>query len=399
MIKSRRIIQPNVIIGDSYDRNLNQHSWVTSQTYGYDEVTDTTNHPGWFRQDDAGGYFANTTSEWRQHMSPSVRVSGTSGGSNPFLSYIGSFATGVPAAMLPIGDGSAWGASAYASMKPTKFDYSLVNMVYELKDLGHMFLSLRNFWKFQAESLQATLRQGSNRFLEHQFGWFPLVNDVMTLIEKQEKISKRIRWLIRNQGKWVWRNITIRDTYATTTGDWISNYGALNPILTTQHYISMPQYRDTVFKRDKIWASAQFKYFLPEVPVWDNLEIVVKRSLQGFHSVRLDELYRMIPWTWLFDWCMNFAQVLQNCDPGVADRIAARRFYIMRRQSNTQTRHAKGVFREYGTGNPVEVHATSWRQDVRKNRVRGLPFMVGNPNDLSAMQLAILGALGGSKLQ
>lgn len=399
MIKSRSSTVPNAILGYKYDRNLNSYEWPKSVAYGRTESVDSTSHPAWIKQNDGGGYFDHKISEYHQLTGSTCRVSAIAGGGNPFLSYTGLFACSVPSSSMPIGDGQQWGAVAYQTMKPTKYDYSLFNMVYELKDLPGMLLQLRHFWDISPFLQRGGLWSGTGkRVLEHQFGWAPLVDDVLKLIEKQQTIQKRIDWLIRNQGKWIPRECTLRNSQTLTVGDWISDYGAYFPILTTQHYMRVPQYSDNTFVKDKIWATAQFKYFLPDVGPGVKLSDVVKRSLQGFHSVRMDELYRAIPWTWLVDWCLGIARILQNCDPGVADRIAARRFYIMREQEVIKVRRARGLMRGYGGSQSVPVNVSSWRRDLHQTRVIGLPFYPGNPNNLSGMQLGILGALGASRL-
>lgn len=398
MIKSRRTPSYGINIGSIYDRNLNQYTWPSAILEYYQETTDSGNHPGWQMQSDGGGYFSHQLTEYRSHPSRGLRVSATAGGSNPFISYTGVMTCSPPTSSLPTGDGTPWGAIAYDAMKPTKFDYSLFNMVYELKDMPRMINDLKGYFFFEAFKRPGGVwREGSKRFLSHQFGWLPFVNDVMTLIEKQQKIQQRIEWLIRNQGKWVPRKVELVSTETKTVGDWVSDYGCLNPILTNTHYITVPSYRDTRIVKDKVWASAQFKYFLPSVPPGVQLNDVVKRQLQGFHSPRPHELYNAIPWTWLISWCFDIAKVLANCDPGVADRVGARRFYIMRTQETIVTRQAQAIMRGYGGAPNVPVVSTAWRRDLNQTRVKGSPFYPGNPNDLSDMQLAILGALGLSR--
>jgi len=395
MIKSRGVPAVPVRLGYIYDRNLNKYDWALGPNIYYlSETLESSNHPGWFMSDDGGGYFEHKVQEYRSHPSANVKVSALAGGSNPFLSYTGTFACSPLSVTMPLGDGSAWGATAYNRMKPTKQPYSLLNMVYELKDLGGMFRELKDFWSIRHN----LVREGGSRFLGQVFGWNPLIGDVMTLVEKYNSFQKRIDWLVRNQGKWVKRRITLTDNTTTSSSDWISDYSCLSPLLTTQHYIQTPSYRDTTWTKDKIWATAEFKYFLPDVPPGVDLKLVLKRNLQGFRGASMADIYRAIPWTWLVDWCFNFATILENCDPGLADRLAARRFYIMREQEVVKIRHARAVMRGYGGAPDVPIDCSSWSRCLHQTRTIGLPFYPGNPNDLSGMQLAILGALGASRL-
>jgi hypothetical protein len=395
MIKSR--VSPNYesVLGYVYDRNLNDYTWYGVTDCNFSERMDTTNHPGWFTADDAGGYWNRQISETRNGVSPWLRISAVAGGDNPFLSYLGRLTTGLPAISMPLGDGKAWGATAYHRMKPTKNPYSLLNMVYELKDLAGMVRSLQSFWDIKLQSAHKDL---SDRFLGQLFGWNPMIADIMTVVEKQRKMQKRIDWLIRNQGKWVRRRIDLVDTHTTTQGDWIESYDAVYPILVTQMYKIVPKYRDTITIGDKIWASAEFKYFLPEVPLGVDPKRVLRRTLSGIRGASMADLYRALPWSWLVDWSLNLATVLENCDPGAADRLAARCFYIMREQYQAGVRHARGLFRGYGGSPDIPIDLSGWKLNKLQTRVAGLPFYPGNPNDLSGMQHAILGALGFSRM-
>lgn len=352
-----------------------------------EEWLDSRNNPGWFRQEDAGGYFMHRIKERRPFISPPTKIRG-----NGDIYYLGSVWTPAPNPPDIIGDGTQFGAAAYAAMKPTKFDYSLFQYVYELKDLGHQFLSLQQFW-------QNLLNIGglAQNFLGQVFGWNPLIDDTFRMIEKQQQLQKRIEWLIRNQGKWVPRKVTLRDLTTRQEGSWETNYGSFYPIFVTQSYpLGPPKRKTDIVRKDKIWATAQFKYFLPDVGPGVKLDFALRRALQGFHSIRLYEVYRVMPWTWLVDWCFGVARLLENCDPGVADRIAARRFFVMREQEVISVQSSVGSFRTDGA--PITFHGSAWSRSLYQTRIRGLPFYPGNPNELSDMQLSILGALGLSKL-
>lgn len=258
-----------------------------------------------------------------------------------------------------------------------------------------MLLELKHFWDFNRfkKNWRRSTGQG---FLGQVFGWNPLVGDVLTLISKQQQMQKRIDWLLRNQGKWVPRQYEAASSQSRTVGDKVTNWGALNPLLVTQYYFDTPWSQDVIEVGNKVWATAQFRYFLPTSLPGVKLSPVVRRAMNGFRPPSAADLYRAIPWTWLVDWCLGMARVLENMDPGVADRIAARRFYIMREQYVYARRTASAVLRGQDN-NPVPVTANSAVSYTYKTRIRGSPFYPGNPNQLSGMQLAILGALGLSK--
>jgi hypothetical protein len=396
MIKSRRTPLISSILGYEFDRNLNSKTWYGPSTDHFrEEVTDSTNHPDYKREDDVGGYFSHKITEYNNHGSGQVKVSAIAGGSNPFLSYTGQFVCSLAPSFssMPLGDGDAWGSAAYNRMLPTKPVNPLFNMVYELKDLASMARSLKSFWEFKLGDARRDL---SKRFLEQTFGWQPLVSDVMRLVNTQAQVSKRIEWLIRNNGKWTSRRVTMKDETNLTQSDWTYDYAAIQPLMVTQMYVLTPKYRDSLYVRDKVWATAQFKYFLPDVPLGLDPRFVLKRRLQG-NYVSVDQIYAAIPWTWLVDWALNLSQVLENTGSGVADRICARRFFIMREQERVKIRQASALMRGYGGSTVVPIECSAWQRDLNQSRIRGSPFYPVNPNALSGMQYAILGAIGASR--
>lgn len=396
MIKSRRDPPISAVLGVEHNTYNNQRTWHTFSGFEFSESVDSSNHPGWFTHDDGGGSFFHRVTEVHQQPSAPVQVMNHNG----ILTYNGMFACSTPGDAMPVGDGGPWASTAYAAMKPTKQPFSLLNMVYELKDLGQMLRSLQEFWSVEAfkKGIRSGLREVGSRSLGQLFGWNPMVNDVLTLVSAGDKIQKRIEWLIRNQGKWVKRRVSLRTLSSTSVSDWTVDYGALAPVLVSQSYYDVPSRQDTLRTIDKIWATAEFKYFLPDVPLGVDPRYILKRNLWGVRSPSAADLYRAVPWTWLIDWCFGLARVLENCDPGVADRLAARRFYVMREQQVIQVRRARGVLRARDSHLPVPVEASCWRRNLYQTRVIGLPFYPGNPNQLSGMQLAIMGALGLSRL-
>jgi hypothetical protein len=290
----------------------------------------------------------------------------------------------------PLGDARTYGAAAYDAMKPTKPLLNAFNPIYELKDLPGMIDQLET-------GFRRSLKGASDLFLSQIFGWMPMVGDVLKVIEAQQQLQKRIDWLLNNQGKWIPRRCKLLDsntTYADT--DWVDDYGAFEQSFTNSFYLSVPQRRDKYVYTDKIWACAQFQYFLPDPPPGVTLKRVVKAALNGNRSITLGNLYRAIPWTWMIEWAFSAGKVLDALDDGVADRLAARRFYLMRERSNLTERLSQGHFRGMHDQS-VFASCSTVAQTVSKTRVEGSPFFPPIGDELSPMQYGILGALGLSK--
>jgi hypothetical protein len=278
-------------------------------------------------------------------------------------------------------------------MKPTKPNMSVANSIYELKDIPAM---LRQRFHFN------NLHELGDYHLALQFGWLSLLKDTMDFVETQRKAQERLLWLLRHNGKPVRRRVELvsNDSDPVVTSG--SAYGALTPTLATQFYNGQPTWEQKIWTHDRIWASARFRYWLPRGPrniAW------TRKMLNRIYGFRVTPLsvYKAMPWTWLADWFFNVGQIVSNLEPGVANRLAADYFYVMREQSTVKTYDVKAKLYAYlNSGSnletiPVDISSKSYMHT--QTRLRGDPFGFGtNQNDLTVSQLAILGALGISKL-
>lgn len=285
-------------------------------------------------------------------------------------------------------DGSEYGAEAFAKMKPTKPEFDLATSIGELRELPSLVqMKFRNALQFSG---------GSG--LMYQFGVRPLVQEAVGLYNAQQSIQHRLKQLLRDNGRPVRRALEVlpRSRSGHTQYETLT-YGAFAPVLSTYFYTRQPKQVITSWFEDRVWASARFKYFLPEGPrdiAWKNRLL---RELYGLRP-RLSTIYNLMPWSWLIDWFSNVGDVIDNCQVTVADRLAAPHFYVMRQRSGNCLTHCSGGFR-LKSGQPVEVSGVSLHQRVHKSRVQGSPFgFAVSEESLNGTQLAILGALGLSKL-
>jgi hypothetical protein len=243
------------------------------------------------------------------------------------------------------------------------------------------------------------LKDASNYWLALQFGWKPLLNDIRKCVSIQMKSQKKFAQLLRDEGKPVRRRILLVDEMLQDQHI-ISSYEAFQPVLVTQMYDGIPNLRETARHHNRVWASARFRFWLPEGPrdiIWRKKVIAYLYGLYPTPSV----VYNMIPWSWLIDWFSNAGDVISNLETDVADRLAADYFYVMREQRHTIETTATGNFIvDTGVGkSSVPLTATAYLTHSLKTRVVGDPFGFGtSESSLSPMQLSILAALGGSRL-
>ena len=289
-----------------------------------------------------------------------------------------------------LADPSSWGATAYNRMRPDKPNFEGLNAIYELKDLPGM--------------LEQRLRRISdigNYYLALQFGWKPLYRDVVNLVKTQMSAQDRLKQLIRDNGRPVRRKIMLEDVrlpggYTDSIGYPVS---AMQPILPTQFYAGQHVTKLNLYDYRKTWASAQFRYWLPEGPRDILWTARMMARIFGFNPTP-KVVYNAIPWSWLVDWFTNAGDVIANMSGGIADRLAADRFYLMQERGAYGTLEGMGVYYRYPDFAPVRVSGTASEQWYHKVRLKGDPFGLNtSQNNLSGMQLSILGALGLSRLR
>lgn len=303
--------------------------------------------------------------------------------------YTGVFLAGLSEYGLgTIQDGTAWGAEAYNKLKPTKPTFEALNFLAELRELPRM-LQQRFYFN--------NLHELGDYTLALQFGWLSLLRDTRNLVNLQRNTEKRLRWLLEHNGKPVRRKKTIYEAMSTpvvTKG--VGYY--LTPSLET-YYFNGPQTGDGIeWFSDKIWASARFRYWLPGGPRDIRWTQKMMRRLHGLRPTP-SVVYNAMPWTWLIDYFANVGDVIENLDGGVADRLAADYFYVMREQHWHKENFVSGGLydEDYRV---IPVTAKSSCDAINKTRIKGDPFGINtNQDSLSSMQKAIIGALGLSRLR
>lgn len=287
----------------------------------------------------------------------------------------------------PTTDGYARGAEAYKRMKPTKPLFNIDNYFYELKDMPGLILD-------QMKSRH--IHTVSNFHLAVQFGWLPLLSDIRSLVKTQQGMAKRIRWLLEHNGKPVRKKVILTETESDPIVSTGSSISMLQPVFVSQYYKGTPKYTTVTTTGERYWATAQFRYWLPPGPRdidWTRRMIMYLYGSTPTPSV----IYNMIPWTWLADYFANIGDLIENLDTGVADRLAADRFYVMREHWSRLVVNVDANFVRRN-GEPVHVTSVSQRDAFFKSRIKGNPFGLQANLDLSPTQLSILGALGLSRL-
>lgn len=284
--------------------------------------------------------------------------------------------------------GAAWGAEAYRRMRPDKPSMDVSQAIGELKDLPGML----------RQRFHGGLRDIGSYYLALKFGWEPLLADIRKLYNLQQVVDKRIKQLLRDNGKPVRRRVQLYSDTQELAKLTTQSYGIWLPSFVTYMYRKEPVSTLTSTLNDKVWASAQFRYWLPPGPRDLRWTSKLKSELMGLTPTPAT-IYNLIPWTWLIDWFTNAGDVIENLTVSIADRCAADYFYLMREKSRVQNRWATFFARDFN-GRAVDLHGGSQVAYLSRSRTKGDPFGLNtNQNTLTGMQWSILGALGLSRLR
>jgi hypothetical protein len=308
---------------------------------------------------------------------------------NKDLWYEGAIASMYDGLAVPsVANSEAWGAQAYAKLKPTKPELNLFTSIGELKDVPLML----------KKRMETTgLSKVGNYHLGIQFGWLPMLRDIQDIVFKQRDTAKRLKQLLRDNGRPVRRRVQIAASISDPVIQSGAAYSAIRPTFQVYYYKDTPTYSQTTYTVDRVWASGRFRYWLPDGPRDIEWTRKMLYALYGMYPSP-SAVYNLIPWSWLVDWFTNAGFVIQNLDTGVADRLAADYSYVMRERATIRDSWSRVTFTDGKSEQTFNVSSSA--VGISKYRAAGDPFGFNtNPNQLSGMQLSILGALGLSRLR
>lgn len=225
-------------------------------------------------------------------------------------------------------------------------------------------------------------RSAGGEYLNHQFGWKPLVSDVQNLMYAVNESEKLLDAYHKGSGK-----VTRRGYHYPEESSTVQSVGAMLPI-PTDYDGGFLQGMETVQTSSDMWFSGAFKYYLP---VSDSQRgsfashASDARKLYGL-ALTPEVLWNAQPWSWLEDWYANYGDVIHNISAFQNDGLVMKYGYIMHQQMQTVTR----------TG---MTNQGQWASHVRRTkrcyRRPSTPYGFGaTAQSLSSGQVAILAALG-----
>lgn len=241
-----------------------------------------------------------------------------------------------------------------------------------------------------------------DEYLNYQFGWKPLANDLGTTAAAIVDHDALIEQYVRDSGRMVRRRFEFPDKKSSRQ---VMSKGSVDPWISPSSsymydWTSENTGKVVLFEEfeQKTWFSGAFTYYVPDrgnSTLKDNMarEVILARHAYGIQFTP-EAVWNLAPWTWLLDWFGNAGDVLHNFSAFAIDGQVLKYGYIMEHTVTkwTYTWQGKSQLRTSRVPEPITLVSES------KVRKQANPYGFGISFDgLSAFQKSILAALGLSK--
>lgn len=312
-----------------------------------------------------------------------------------------------------------YGSQAYERLRPDKPDYSpLVGILETLHELPGILEAFSKFNKrYHAELARKRasgifLSRSGKYHLAIQFGIMPIISDIKSFLKAYRGANKRFAQLLRDEGRWIRRRANLdkvgdigpngEEEYQTmwsTTHTSANNPNVL-PALVSQCYGGGQAVSGEVrhFSRE-VWCVGKSRYWLPDLHQRDGKWMKrLHREIYSGGPLNIEDIYNLIPWSWLFDYFSSLGHFFGAIADGLAESVVFDYAYIMRKVTE-RSRASCTSFVYKSPTTTGQVTSYLYRDCTLKTRVTASLFGFGmSEQDLSPFQLAILGALGLSRL-
>jgi hypothetical protein len=264
-------------------------------------------------------------------------------------------------------------AELLAKTNPSRPDVSIPNFIYELREFPKLF-------KFEGDNL---LSRFGGSYLNGQFGWTPLISDMLKLVDFSDTVSNRVKELgfLHNGG--LRRKRQLFRGSGKETGS----------VSLHSHQLGLgADYSSS--STERVWGYVEWHPDKGDTPphTADEMRALARRAVLGL-TVDLSVAWEAMPWSWLIDWSANIGDYLLakrnivNASPGPV--------YIMRERKGVTTYVPHGNRLYYGGGHPTGLgFPTVTRSRIQRSRTRSVPSINAQLPFLSGRQMSILGAIG-----
>jgi len=305
---------------------------------------------------------------------------------------------------LPSSSIESWAALQYGRMAPVVGDFSISTFLGELREgLPRLIPRLITSAK--------TAKSAGEDYLNLEFGWKPLLNDLQDLADTLLQASfglfrpmnashrRRERPVIETSSEVV----TAEPRNVSCLVGNIGSPSGYNPYSSTGisfHGTGAYGIGKAVQKTKlKQWCEGEFVY-IPKAG-FDPSNFLDRYETLVNVNITPAVLWELAPWSWLVDWAAQIGAQLSAMEAGLSNRILSTYFYGMEEATASLKSEVLVTGNQSGRVHvgPKFMNAEMHRR--RRRRIRANPFgYTGDPNTaLNGSQMAILGALGLTRLR
>jgi hypothetical protein len=289
----------------------------------------------------------------------------------------------------------AKGTTAISRCKPTNSVGDAATFLGELLKDGLPSMVGHTLWKDKTQRA----RDAGSEFLNVEFGWLPMVNDIRKLATAVSHASTVLGQYERDAGRQVRRNYTFPietqvEKLNYPAGDGFPFIQPSSSVFRFSLGQGYPTVTSTIKKTS--WFSGAFTYHLPSG--YDNRNAMDRYALYARKVLGAEPtpelIWNLAPWSWAVDWFSNAGDVVSNLSDWAVDGLVMRYGYVM----ETITHEVAYTWTPTTTvrGKPVPTPVTFGT--ITKQRRQANPFGFGVTWDgLSPLQAAIAAALGLSR--
>lgn len=244
-------------------------------------------------------------------------------------------------------------------------------------------------WRATSRNVLDVFRSGGSEYLNVQFGWLPLVNDVMSFCRTVKRASQIVNDLKDGSGK------KTREGYAfpsdtqsasTNTGPFLYSWDS-----TKTGWSGGGKFTTTTINQSKDWFKGCFTYVIPvdsqTAGSLDRYRNYADHILGVGPRINPEILWDASPWSWAVDWAVNVGDVAHNIGQFSRDGLVMQYGYFM----SSRITNTTATF----SGGTVSSGCTTTTRSEFKKRIPASPYGFGLTYDgLSASQKSILTAIG-----
>lgn len=287
------------------------------------------------------------------------------------------------------------GAQAIQQVVPNKPHAGLLVALKELKSEGLPSLpglkaGQALFTRDRVTSVSQTGKTIPGEYLNLEFGWKPLLNDIQDLAEAISQREELWQKFVDGANKPFTRTWRFEPTETWTMTRLGDSYGS--PSGSTTLYDTRGVAWRTTHVITKRWFKGRFCYAVPSRSTQSDEAIRMAQKLRVLYGVDLTPatVWNMLPWSWLVDWATDYGNLLKALSAFGNDGLVMVYGYIMEHRVETITDSITGL-------KVCGIPHSPILQIVRESKLRYRASPFGFTQDAwqpTGRQLSILASIG-----